>query len=26
MTSTAQNSTYFKTPAARNIRTVSFIQ
>ena len=26
MTSTAPNSTYFKTPAARNIRTVSFIQ
>jgi hypothetical protein len=26
MTSAAQNSTYFKTPAARNIRTVSFIQ
>jgi hypothetical protein len=26
MTSTTQNSTYFKTPAARNIRTVSFIQ
>jgi hypothetical protein len=26
LTSTAQNSTYFKTPAARNIRTVSFIQ
>ena len=26
MTSVAQNSTYFKTPAARNIRTVSFIQ
>ena len=26
LTSAAQNSTYFKTPAARNIRTVSFIQ
>ena len=26
MTSTTANSTYFKTPAARNIRTVSFIQ
>jgi hypothetical protein len=26
MTSAAPNSTYFKTPAARNIRTVSFIQ
>ena len=26
LTSAAPNSTYFKTPAARNIRTVSFIQ
>jgi hypothetical protein len=26
LTSNAINSTYFKTPAARNIRTVSFIQ